>query len=232
VSAGGERVLVVQHDDDGPPGRLEAWLQARGAQVDVVHAYGDPMPARADEHDFVVSLGSEASAYDDTVPWLAPELALLAHAAEVGVPVLGICFGAQILARSLGATVHRNAVIELGWTEVRTFAPETVAAGPWFSWHVDGFDLAPGAELLAESAYGVQAFRHERSLGVQFHPEVTPALLAHWVELYPAHLVNAGVDGRELVATARRGDAAAARGAERLFAAFFAASRATRRRAS
>ena len=96
------------------------------------------------------------------------------------VPVLGICFGAQALAAALGGSVHRLAKPEIGWVTVETRDPDRLPAGPWMAWHEDGFTLPPLAYELPSNAFGVQAFCHCRHLAVQFHPEVTPAIVADW----------------------------------------------------
>ena len=130
--------------------------------------------------DRVVTLGSERAADDDAVPWQAHERATLAAADAARVPVLGVCFGAQSLARALGGSVRRAARPELGWVLVGTRAPDGVPDGPWLAWHDDELLPPPGAEVLAANASGVQAYRAGHHVGVQFHPEVTPAIVAGW----------------------------------------------------
>jgi GMP synthase (glutamine-hydrolysing) len=174
---------------------------------------------------FVVSLGSEASAWDDRVAWLAAERAVLDRALLTEVPVLGICFGGQHLARALGGRVSPAARPEVGWLDVESVAPDVVPPGPWLQWHRDAFTLPPGAELLARSDVCVQAFRRGPHLGVQFHPEVTPAIAAGWARDYPASMDRAGTD----LATVRAGTAAHAQRARvrafALFDAFLASTR-------
>jgi GMP synthase-like glutamine amidotransferase len=198
------RVLVIQHERSAPAGLLGEWLEARGADVRLAAvedaAALSPSPR---DHDLIVSLGSEASAYDDAVPWLAGELELLAAAAAAGVPVLGICFGSQLLARALGARVTRAERPEIGWLEVRSHAPELVPPGPWFQWHFDSFELPPGATLLAGNESGPQAFVRERCVGLQFHPEVDAEIVAGWVAAGRRELRRHGFDGEQLLARTR-----------------------------
>jgi GMP synthase-like glutamine amidotransferase len=92
--------------------------------------------------------------------------------------VLGICFGAQALAAALGATVSRAAATEIGWIDVDG---DDGFRGRWFTWHEDVFDLPPGATELARAASGLQAFAAGASVGLQFHPEVTPAIVDDWL---------------------------------------------------
>ena len=120
------------------------------------------------------------------------------------VPVLGLCFGGQMLARVLGGEVYRGDVAEIGWLPVRTTDPELVPEGPWFQWHFDTFTTPPGATLIAESDVGPQAFVSGRSLGLQFHPEVTPEIMHDWVRAYRHELDGEGVDPDALLAETDR----------------------------
>jgi GMP synthase (glutamine-hydrolysing) len=154
------------------------WAAARGADVDVVHApmvsaWPDPRAA-----DAVVALGSDRSVHASKDPWIAAQVGFLRAAHEAGVPILGICFGGQALAAALGATVSRAAQTEIGWIDVEG---DDGYGGRWFTWHEDVFDLPPGATELARAASGPQAFAVGASVGLQFHPEVTPAIVDDWL---------------------------------------------------
>jgi GMP synthase (glutamine-hydrolysing) len=155
------------------------WAAARGAEVDVIHAptvgaWPDPRAASA-----VVSLGSDRSVHASSDPWIADQVGFLRAAHDAGVPVLGICFGGQALAAALGATVSRAPETEIGWIDV---AGDDGYGGRWFSWHEDVFDLPPGATELGRAASGLQAFAVGASVGLQFHPEVTPAIVDDWLD--------------------------------------------------
>jgi GMP synthase (glutamine-hydrolysing) len=219
--------LVLEHEADAPAGLLGDWAQERGIALEVVGS-GGPIPDPAGR-PFVVSLGSEASAWDDRVPWLAAERAVLDRALLAEVPILGICFGGQHLARALGGLVCPAPRPEVGWLDVETLAPGVVAPGAWLQWHRDAFTLPPGAELLARSEVCVQAFRHGPHLGVQFHPEVTPAIAEGWARDYPESMARAGTDLATLRAGARA-HAGGARGrAFALFDAFLTSTRSSAR---
>ncbi|HMJ37345.1 MAG TPA: type 1 glutamine amidotransferase [Baekduia sp.] len=216
--------LVLEHEADTPAALLAEWADTRDVPIEVVRA-GAPIPDPADR-PFLVSLGSEASAYDDAVPWLAAERTALDRALAVGVPVLGICFGAQHLARALGGTVAPAARPEVGWLGVETLAPETVPPGPWLQWHRDAFTLPPGADLLARSPVGPQAFRAGPHLGVQFHPEVTPAIAADWARSFPDSVRGAQTTVAAVLAGSDEHAAGARVRAFALFDAFLATVRA------
>jgi GMP synthase-like glutamine amidotransferase len=103
--------------------------------------------------------------------------------------------------------IPRSEESEIGWLPVRTTDPDLVPEGPWFQWHFDSFELPPGATLLADSPAGPQAFLVNRSLGVQFHPEVTPRIMDEWVREYRHELDAEGVDPDGLVRETRERDA-------------------------
>ena len=154
------------------------WATAQGADVDVLHApvvsaWPDPGDATA-----VIALGSDRSVHASTDPWIAAQVAFLRATHAAGIPVLGICFGGQALAAALGAAVSRAAETEIGWIDVEG---DDGYGGRWFTWHDDVFDLPPGATELARATSGPQAFAVGPSVGLQFHPEVTPAIVDDWL---------------------------------------------------
>jgi GMP synthase-like glutamine amidotransferase len=173
-------LLVVEHGRHAPAGLLADWAATRSLRVQTValHA-GEPLPTEPDFAAAVI-LGSELTAYDDTLPWLAAELAFIERTLAASVPLLGICFGAQALARVLGARLYRLAEPEIGWAQV-TSRSAGLAEGPWLSWHRDAFDLPSGATEIAANPVCVQGFCYGPHAGVQFHPEATQAIAASWV---------------------------------------------------
>ncbi len=193
------RALVIQHEQPTPGGYIHQWLEERGAEQDIHRIDAEDREVDAREYGMIVSLGSEFAAFDDSIPWLEKEKRLLLDAAEADVPVLGICFGGQLLARVLGGKSFRGEIAEIGWLPVRSRELALVSEGPWFQWHFDTFTLPPGAQLLADSVAGPQAYTVGRSLGVQFHPEVTPQIMDDWVAVYRHELDQEGVDPDQLL---------------------------------
>jgi GMP synthase-like glutamine amidotransferase len=185
--------LLLQHDPDAPAGLIASWLAERGiagelVSVPAVDRLPDPTP-----YQLVVSLGSEACVNDE-LAWAREEEGLLRRAHQAGVPVLGVCFGGQLLARALGGAVERASACEIGWRTVRSNRPGLVGPGPWFQWHFDTVRPPAAAEVIARSHAGVEAFVWERSMGLQFHPEVTPEIISGWARSYrdelEAHTVS------------------------------------------
>lgn len=183
------RALVLVHDPDPARravgvGTVEPALAALGFDVTVTTLVtGDAAPDPA-EFDVVVVLGAAESAYDDTVPWLAAELDLVAEAVRATTPVLGICFGAQVLARVLGGEVGPAPRSEHGFVTLGSDDPDLLEPGTWMEFHDDAFTLPPGALPLAANETGLQAFTLGPHLGVQFHPEITPAVFATWAQFW------------------------------------------------
>ena len=196
----GWRALVIQHERPTPPGLIEPWLRERGAEVEILRIdEEDPHDLNPRDYGLIVSLGSEFPAYEDSITWISHEIDLLQAATDADVPILGVCFGGQLLARTLGGEVFRSEQEEIGWLPVETNDADLVSDGPWFQWHFDTFTVPPGALVLAETSVGPQAFSIGRSLGVQFHPEVTPEIMDAWVLAYRHELDEHGVDPDRLL---------------------------------
>jgi GMP synthase-like glutamine amidotransferase len=198
------KVLVVEHERATPLGLIGDWLAERGGEVDLLPIDVESREVDVRDYGLVVSLGSEFAAYDDSLEWLAPEIRLFRDALDADVPILGVCFGGQLLARVIGGSVYRGQVSEIGWLPVRSRDPDLVPEGPWFQWHFDTFSLPPDATLLAENDCGPQAFAWGRSLGVQFHPEVTPAIMDAWVRVYRHELEAEQLDPDALLEETQR----------------------------
>jgi GMP synthase (glutamine-hydrolysing) len=180
---GGVRpVIVIEHQEDAPAGLLGEWLYERDISWENVPASTDPLPDPA-AAAAIVTLGSEHSVYSPTPGWIGEELRFLRAALAHETPVLGICFGAQALALAGRGRVARAARPEVGWVDPHSHVEQL--RGPWLSWHYDAIDLPPGAIELARSDGTLQAFSLGPHLGLQFHPEATPAIWRGWAQGQP-----------------------------------------------
>lgn len=209
------RVQVLQHVPFEGIGSIEAWLGSRRAEVGYTRFYEQHhvLPGLRGL-DLVVVMGGPMSANDErALPWLAAEKAFIRGAIGAGVPMVGVCLGAQLIASALGARVFRNPHKEIGWFEVRaTEADDTFrfpASLTAFHWHGETFELPNGARRLASSqACANQAFQIGPSaVGVQCHLETTPQSLDAILEACRGELVEAPFVQSEAAMRAAQPDA-------------------------
>lgn len=213
------RVIAVRHHGIDEAGFIADAFRSRGADL-IVHQFpkDGPLPP-ADGADHVVVLGAAWSVYDGEKvgDWIGDELQWLRAADAAGVPVLGICFGAQALSAALGGGVESAPRSEIGWFTVETLDPALIEPGPWLEFHGDRCLPPPGARLLARTDVCVQAFSLGRHLAVQFHPEVDGDQVERWLSAGGrAEAEAAGQDPDEFLAQTRAEEPEAARRADRL----------------
>lgn len=226
------RVLFVQQDHVSPTGPVGEAFADRGYDIqeflvvpeEHFHApsvtvdFPDPL-----DFDVIVPMGAPWSVYDHERigSWVKDEITFLSTAHCAGVPILGICFGGQALAAALGGAVVPADRPEVGWAAVQTSRPELVEPGPWFEWHGDRWVLPSGVTAFARTDVADQAYVVGRSLGLQFHPELTPTMLGAWLANGgEQHAKDLGVDPDQLMdETIRTADAAEER-ARRLVRSF------------
>jgi GMP synthase (glutamine-hydrolysing) len=207
---------ILQHVEWEGPGLIAAEAEARGFRTHIRRLdLGVAIPV-SDEVDCLVVMGGPMGAYEtDIHPFLAAECSLLAELVRLNRPVLGVCLGAQLLARALGARVFPGPGPEVGFGSVNLSAegsrdPLLGPAGPSipvFHWHGDTFDLPEGATLLASSMdYLHQAFRYGTCVyGLQFHIEADSSMWPAWRERLPTALVELSEPRRHAVDQAGRG---------------------------
>jgi GMP synthase-like glutamine amidotransferase len=213
-------ILIRQHEEMTPPGLLVDWLRERGIPFKVHPSWLGTAPDLT-SYSFVASLGSPYGPNDTHETAVVEELKLIEAAVESELPVLGLCFGGEVLSAVLGGRVERAPVPELGWREIQTDDPVAVPAGPWLEWHYERFTTPPGAVELARTADAVQAFRFGPHLGVQFHPEATVDIISHWARMDAQRLADLDIeDGTALLAASPERKAAAKAAAFRLFDTF------------
>lgn len=178
------RALVLRHHLEDSPGLVGGAFEARGFElvVAMINEHS-PMPS-LDGFDVMVILGSNNAVYDEDVEaaWFGRELALIGDADRLGLPILGICFGAQALCLYFGGDVRRAPESEVGWFEVDVLPGVELASGPWFEFHFDHCILPDSAQVWATSPRAVQAFAIGQHVGVQFHPEIDDVQLQGWLD--------------------------------------------------
>jgi GMP synthase (glutamine-hydrolysing) len=187
------KILVFQHVPYEPLGTLDPLLKDAGFRIRYVNFGRNPQERPTlDKYAAVIVLGGPMNSDQiDSFPNLITEVEIIREAVERDMSVMGICLGAQLLAKALGGSVRRNRQREIGWHDVHlTDAGEQdpvlsafARRQPVFQWHEDGIELPSDCVHLASSpASHVQAFRHgEHAYGFQFHLEVDSSLVERWL---------------------------------------------------
>ncbi|HTZ68315.1 MAG TPA: glutamine amidotransferase [Roseiarcus sp.] len=199
-------VLIILHQEHSTAGRVGLALKAMGVRLDIRRpSFGEPLPAKLTDHDGVVVFGGPMGA-NDTLDWVRREIDWLETPLAEDKPLLGLCLGAQMLARALGARVfgYDDKRSEIGYYPIDpTLAGDRLCPVPFprnvYQWHSDGFDMPEGAELLAVGGpnFPNQAYRYGRhAVGLQFHPEVTYHMMCRWTHRGAERLTRPGALGR------------------------------------
>lgn len=191
------RVLSLTHGPNVPGGVFEEVVAAAGHRLERWDVPAGAAPDRAEAYDALLAFGGSMHPdEDDRHGWLAAEEAFLREALAEDVPVLGVCLGGQMLARAAGAQVARASAPEIGWHEVELTpagrADPVLAVLPprfeAFQWHHYAFGVPAGGVELAASGCCTQVFRLGRAWALQFHAEVTRAMIHDWVAAAPGEL--------------------------------------------
>lgn len=186
-------IRIFSHVTCEHPGYLCEYLENRGICYEKIYiGRGEQIPKRIDDIAGLVFLGSPASV-NDSLPWIAEELALIRFASQTGIPILGICFGGQLISKALGGEVYPALTMQIGWhhTTLSAHAKELLKSkgilhGFYaFEWHGDGFSLPVGAiPLFNGDCIKNQGFLCKNCLALQFHPEITKSMVYKWLEQY------------------------------------------------
>ena len=190
------RFLLISHEPEAAPALIGRILVERGHQVDTHVVLGDPDHLDTDypdpaAYDAVIAFGSFANAYDERARvWVEPEIGLIRRMVDDDIPYLGVCFGGQLLAETLGGHVERapEHEQEVGLVTFDDDPNLPVPAGPWFTWHEDRVVVPADVEVLAHNGKAVQLFRKGRAVGTQFHPEADTDVVGAWIRIGPDHI--------------------------------------------
>ena len=189
-----KRVLFIEHDHVSEGGPVWEQFVRRGYEITRFHIVSESEFSQPNvsvtwpdllSFDAVVPMGSPWGVWEDERigNWSLPELKLILEVHNAGIPILGICFGGQLMARVLGGSVARGPKAELGWYVVLSDDESLIARGPWFQYHWDRWQLPPGATEIARSPLASQAFTFGRTLALQFHPEIDANVLDTWLAM-------------------------------------------------
>ena len=197
-------ILVVLHQETSSPGRVGEILRRRGHRLDIRRpSLGDPLPSTLARHAGAVVFGGPMSANDGD-EWIRREIDWIGVPLAEEKPFLGICLGAQMMVRHLGGRVagHPRGSIEVGWFPLKATGAGRALMPGWpgdvYQWHREGFEVPTGARLLAEG----EGFPHQaiavgrRAFGLQFHPEVTLAMMHRWTVRALHRMEGQGVQSR------------------------------------
>ena len=205
------RALFIEHDHISLGGPIWRSLEKHGYEIErflIVPESNYDSPnitttfPNFNEYDLLVPMGAPYGAYEDDRigNWLLPELEKLKQAHNDGIPILGICFGGQLMARALGGSVAKAPKAEVGWIEIESNDKTLIPTGPWFAYHWDRWMTPKGAIEIAKTEGANQAFVMGRTLALQFHPEVDPEVLEAWLAMEGgcAEVEAEGVDVEQL----------------------------------
>ena len=202
------RILVIQHNLDDHLNELAAPLIEAGLEIDTWDVENTPPPnTPLAEYDGLISLGAIAGVLEEGEhAWMPIERKLFNQALDLEMPLLGICFGSQLLASVAGAEVYKTPTPEVGWTKV-DMLPEAsgdpimgaLGKNPdVFHFHYDTFTMPEGTKLYGTTNGINQAFKvGPKAWGVQFHIEVGLAAMHSWFATYPRAFEKLGVDVEE-----------------------------------
>ncbi len=187
------KLLVVQNEACEPLGVFEDGLEEMDVECRHVRPFEEAVPKNLDGCSGLIILGGPMNVYQEReYPFLGAEDALIKEALEKNLPTLGICLGAQLIAKAAGAQVRKGSQKEIGWYEIRLTeeGKEDPVFGTFeeefrvFQWHGDTFDIPDGAVKLAENGLYNQAFRIKNAYALQFHIEVTEKMIKDWIQTY------------------------------------------------
>lgn len=217
------KILVFQHAASEGLGSLEEELKKAGLTWEAMRISGDmifPSGVKLEEYGGLIVLGGPMGVYEEAkYPWIKKEILLIQEALRQKKPILGICLGAQLLAKASGGRVYKGPASEIGWHPIRLddwfykrnplfFQIDPAKDHMVFHWHGDTFDIpTEGYRLAWNDAYRNQAFCFNgNAVGLQFHPEMTETMISDWLASAEAReqVAAAGEDAAKILADAAK----------------------------
>ncbi len=199
-------ILSIKNISCETLGSFEKLLLSDGYRIKEVLAAKQTIPENIDDFDAIFILGGPMSA-NDRFDYLLKEKQLIVNSLRLGIPVLGICLGSQLIAESCGGNVYPGAKKEIGWNSVditeegknslfKNIPDREIRV---FQWHGDTFALPENSEVLSYSSLYLQAFKHKTAYGIQFHLEVTHDMIFNWIREYREEISSENIDKQELI---------------------------------
>lgn len=189
-------IRIFRHIDCEGPAHFQTILENRQIPFEMVYIdQGEPVDSNLETTSGLIFMGGSMSV-NDSLDWIADEVALIQQAVKQHIPVLGVCLGSQLIAKALGAKVYPGECMEIGWGDIRCNGhspwtdnlPETMTV---FHWHGETFDLPSGAiRLFGNERYANQGFALGPNLALQFHIEMQASAIKEWLERYPEDLAR------------------------------------------
>ncbi len=186
-------IRIFSHVSCEHPGYFCEYMKQRGIYYEIVPIDRvKPILKQINDVSGLVFLGSPVSV-NDPLPWIAEELELIRSASQSGIPILGICFGGQLISKALGGEVYSAPMMQIGWHHINVSkqakllfnSGDMLSSFYAFEWHGDTFSLPEGAlPLFSGGCIKNQGFFYKNSLALQFHPEITKTMVYEWLERY------------------------------------------------
>jgi GMP synthase (glutamine-hydrolysing) len=206
VLGNSNEILSIKNIPCETLGSLKEFLLSDGYRIREVLAPKQEIPENIKKFDAIFVLGGPMSVNDDYA-YLKKEKQLILNSIKLGIPILGICLGSQLIANSCGGKVYPGAKKEIGWSYVditdegknslfKNISDKKIQV---FQWHGDTFVLPENAKVLSFSSLYTQAFNYKTAYGIQFHLEVTELMIVDWVEKYKKEIMSENLDKRELI---------------------------------
>ena len=196
-------VLFIKHIDIEGPGTMLEYMNTKAIQYQIIDlSLGEKLPSNLNEYQAIVILGGPMNVYEEEkYNYLKDENKFIKKALEEKIPMLGLCLGAQLIAKAIGAKVGKSREKEIGWFKVKLTSDglnDSIFDGfdneiEVFQWHGDTFDIPENALHLASSnACANQAFKYNNVYGFQFHLEVTNNMVKEWLDAYAEEILSMG----------------------------------------